>query len=100
MSKAVLRVVGWVGGLFLYGYFGGTLDNTGYQILIGFTVMLGCVYIGLSGKVEEKPVEKEEIRLNREQRRHPNGKASAQKFKTTNYKGRQKQGRGKAVRGW
>lgn len=100
MSKAVLRVVGWVGGLFIYGYFGHTLDNTGYQILIGFTVMLGCVYIGLSGKVEEKAVEKEEIPINRAQRRHPNGRTPAQKFKTVNARGRQKQGNNKAVRGW
>lgn len=40
------------------------------------------------------------VEMNREQRRHPNGHVSAQKFKRVNVKGRQKQGRGRAVRGW
>jgi hypothetical protein len=38
--------------------------------------------------------------MNRQQRRHPNGLSPARKFCSVNYTGRQKQGNGKAVKGW
>ncbi len=98
MAHRVLRVVGWITGLFIYGILGDTLENTSYQIFIGFMVMLGLVYISLSIPVEEDKVK--EVPLNRAARRHPNGKAPVQKFQRVNAKGRQKQGKGRVFRGW
>lgn len=65
-------------------------------LVISFLCKLGVIYL----KSMEKPEGVEEIPMNRAQRRHPNGMVPAQKFQRVSVKGRQKQGNGKAVRGW
>lgn len=54
---------------------------------------LGVRYLEGQNKVDE-------VQQNREMRRHPDGRIPAQKFKRVNAKGRQKQGRGRVVKGW
>lgn len=98
MTQRILRVIGWIAGLFIYGIIGDTLDNTFYQVFIGFMAMLGLVYIGLSLPVEDDKVE--EVPLNRASRRNPNGKPPVQKFQRVNAKGKQKPGKGRVVKGW
>ena len=70
-------------------------------------VFLVCITISIVSKIGTillSSVEKEEpettVPMNRAQRRHPNGKVPAQKFQRVSAKGRQKQGNGRAIRGW
>ncbi|AVD99343.1 hypothetical protein SEA_BILLNYE_171 [Streptomyces phage BillNye] len=96
MQRRIIRVVCWVIGMVGFGLMRGNLLDQNYLAFIGGVVIAGVVYISYAPEkkvVEAKP-------LNREARRHPNGKAPAQKFKTVNARGRQKQGNNKAVKGW
>lgn len=97
MLRRTIRVACWVIGMVGFGLMRGNLLDQNYLGFIGGVVIAGVVYISYSP--ESKVVEKAEP-LNREARRHPKGKAPAQRFQRVSVKGRQKQGKGKAVRGW
>lgn len=65
-------------------------------VSISIICKLGVLYLDTQKDARQDTVAK----MNREQRRHPNGKTPARKFKSVNFKGRQKQGNGRAVKGW
>ncbi len=100
MTRRILRVVGWVIGMVGFGLMNGNLLDQRYLGFIFGVVVAGVIYISYAPTTETKPVVEEAKPLNREARRHPKGKAPAQKFQRVSVKGRQKQGKGKAVRGW
>lgn len=71
---------------------------------IAFLVCVGISAVCRIGIALIEGMEKKEnevsVVVNRQQRRHPDGKIPAQKFKRVSAKGRQKQGNGRAVKGW
>jgi hypothetical protein len=95
----VYRIVGFVAGFSLMSYLPDhKVSNNELWFLVGY-LLAAVIYYSIEAKVKNKPV-KEEIPLNREARRHPKGKAPAQKFQRVSVKGRQKQGNNRAVKGW
>ena len=95
----VYRVVGFaIGFLFMSYIVDKKISTNELWFLVGYLIA-AVLYYSIEAKMKDRPVKKE-VPVNRAARRHPNGQTPAQKFKTVNAKGRQKQGRGKAVRGW
>jgi hypothetical protein len=75
-----------------------------WEYKVAFICMIVSIFCKLGVAIlksfEQKEQPEKQIQKNRSQRRHPNGMTPVQKFKTVNVTGRQKQGNGRAVRGW
>ncbi|QIN94144.1 hypothetical protein PP459_gp089 [Streptomyces phage Wakanda] len=109
MTRRIIRVVCWVIGMVGFGLMNGNLLDQSYLAFIGGVVIAGVVYISYAPA--ENPCKEVQSRgpanygssggrqLNREARRHPEGRTPAQKFRRVNA-GKQKQGNNKAVKGW
>lgn len=67
---------------------------------IFISIGLFCKLIALKLKQSEKAEKPVEVKMNRQQRRHPDGYSPAQRFQRVSVKGRQRQGNGRAMRGW
>ncbi len=68
-----------------------------WVILICSTISLFCK-LG-TWYIEEQNKKINQIAVNRQQRRHPNGRVPAQKFKRVNVP-KQKQGNNRAIKNW
>ncbi|AXH49261.1 hypothetical protein HWB76_gp141 [Streptomyces phage Blueeyedbeauty] len=69
-----------------------------FLICIAISVVCKIGTILLSSTETEEP--EVVVPMNRQQRRHPNGKVPAQRFQRVSAKGRQKQGNNRAIKGW